>query len=82
VSLRGITDETSLGLNTVRTIVDQRDGRDRTSLKHLERIRLDVGEERAWQSRKRTRKELPRRIDASQKQGTELQQEAKGLLKC
>jgi hypothetical protein len=38
VSLRGIVDETSLGLRTVRTIVDQGDGRDRTTIKHLERI--------------------------------------------
>jgi hypothetical protein len=49
---RAIAEETNLGLNTVRTIVDQRDWRDRTSIKHLERVRRDMGEERTWQSRK------------------------------
>jgi len=78
-SLRAIAEETSLGLNTVRTIVDQRDERDRTSVKHLERIRRDMGEERTWQSRKRTRDGLPRRINALQHQGEELRKEAKGL---
>lgn len=36
-SLRVIADETNLGLNTVRTIVDQANRRDRTTRKHLER---------------------------------------------
>ena len=75
-SLRAIAEETSLGLNTVRTIVDQRD---RTTIKHMERIRRDMGEERTWLSRKRTRDGLPRRINALQQQSTELQKEAKGL---
>jgi len=79
LSLRSIAEETSLGLNTVRTIVDQRDQRDRTSIKHLERIRRDMGEARTWQSRKRTRDSLPRRITALQQQSAELQKEAKGL---
>ena len=78
-SLRAIAEETSLGLNTVRTIVDQRDQRDRTTIKHMERIRRDMGEERTWLSRKRTRDGLPRRINALQQQSTELQKEAKGL---
>jgi hypothetical protein len=79
LSLRAIAEETSLGLNTVRTIVDQHDRCDRTSIKHLERIRRDMGEERTWQSRKRTRHGLPRRIAALQQQGDELRKEAKGL---
>jgi hypothetical protein len=33
MSLRGIVDETSLGLRTVRTIVEQSENRDRTSRK-------------------------------------------------
>jgi Helix-turn-helix domain of resolvase len=78
-SLRAIAEETSLGLNTVRTIVDQRDQRDRTAIKHMERIRRDMGEERTWLSRKRTRDGLPRRINALQQESTELQKEAKGL---
>jgi hypothetical protein len=76
-SLRSIAEETSLGLNTVRTIVDQHDQRDR--MKHLERIRRDMGEERTWQPRKRTRDGLPRRINALQYQSDELRKEAKGL---
>ncbi len=78
-SLRSIAEETSLGLNTIRTIVDQRDRRDRTSVKHLERLRRDMGEERTWLSRKRTRDGLPRRINALQRQSDELRKEAKGL---
>ena len=40
VSLRGIAEETNLGL-PVRTIVDKRDRRDRTTIKHLARIDPD-----------------------------------------
>ena len=36
-SLRGIADDTSLGLATVRTIVGQKNGTGRTTVKHLER---------------------------------------------
>jgi hypothetical protein len=46
--------------------------RDLTSAKHLERIRRNMGEERTWQSRKRTRGGLSRRINAVQQQSTEL----------
>jgi hypothetical protein len=78
-SLRAIAEETSLGLNTVRTIIDQGDQRDRTTVKHLERIRRDMGEERTWQSQQRARRGLPRRINALLQQGAELRKEAKGL---
>ncbi len=78
-SLRAIAEQTSLGLTTVRTILDQRDRRDRTSVKHLERIRQDMVEEKTWQSQKRTRRSLPRRIDALRQQGDELRNEGKGL---
>jgi DNA-binding CsgD family transcriptional regulator len=78
-SLRAIAEETNLGLNTVRTVVDQGNRRDRTTRKHLERIRRDMGEEREWQSRKRSREALPRSIAAIQDQAAELRKEAKGL---
>jgi hypothetical protein len=39
-SLRDIADETSLGLSTVRTIVAQKNGTDRTSKRHRQRIEL------------------------------------------
>lgn len=79
LSLRLIAEETSLGLNTVRTIVDQRDRRDRTSVRYLERIQPDMGKARELQSRKRVRDALPRRINALQEQSAELIKEAKGL---
>jgi len=79
MSLRAIAEETSLGLSTVRTIVDQGDQRDRTSVKYLKRIRRDMGEERTWQSRQRSRHSLPRRIKTLERQSAELRKEAKGL---
>jgi hypothetical protein len=78
-SLRAIAEQTRLGLTTVRTILDQRQRRDRSSMKHLERIRQDMVEERTWQSQKRTRRALPGRIDALRRQGDELCKEAKAL---
>jgi hypothetical protein len=79
LSLRGIVDETNLGLRTVRTIIDRPDWRDRTSRKHLERIKPDVAAERAWLARKRTRDALPKSINATLKTCRELAKEAKGL---
>src|SRR5262249_39586586 len=78
-SLRAIAEQTRLGLTTVRTILDQRERRDRSSMKHLERIRQDTVEERTWQSHKRPRRALPDRIDAMRRQGDELRKEAKAL---
>jgi hypothetical protein len=76
VSLRGIVDETSLGLRTIRTIVDQPERKDRTSRKYLERIKL---EGRAFKARKRTRDSIPKRLNAVLKTARELAKEAKGL---
>jgi hypothetical protein len=78
-SLRAIAEETNLGLNTVRTIVAQRNQRDRTTMKHLERIRRGMSDERTWQSQKRTRDALPRRINTLQRRADALNKEAKGL---
>ena len=78
-SLRGIAEDTSLGLPTVRTIVDKGDGRDRTTVKHLARIDPDRKLEASWRARKRTRDALPKRIDAFLEKGRELIKEAKGL---
>jgi hypothetical protein len=66
-------------LSTVRTIIDQRDQCDRTSVKHLERVRRNTGEERTWQSRNRTRDGLPQRINVVHQQSAEPLKEAKGL---
>ena len=51
LSLRGIAEETSLGLRTVGIIVDQGDGRDRTSIKHLEPIDPERQLEASWRAR-------------------------------
>jgi hypothetical protein len=63
----------------VRTIVDKRDGRDRTTIKHLVRIDPDRKLETSWRARKRVRDGLPKRIAATLEQGRELVKEAKGL---
>ena len=42
-SLRGIADATSLGLATVRTIIGQKNGTDRTTVKHLKLVKAAKG---------------------------------------
>jgi hypothetical protein len=78
-SLRGIAEDTSLGLATVRTIVSQKNGTDRTTVKHLERIDPDRAASARWRARKRTRDALPKRINETLAKGRELVKEAKGL---
>jgi multidrug resistance efflux pump len=78
-SLRGIAEELELGVRTVRTIVDQRDGVDRTTVKHLARIDPDRKEEALWRAHSRVRKTLPQRINATLAKGRELVKQAKGL---
>jgi hypothetical protein len=79
MSLRAIVDETSLSLRTVRTIVEQAEGCDRTTLRHLKRIDPDRRRLTAWRARKRTRDALPRRINETLAEGRELVKRAKGL---
>jgi hypothetical protein len=76
---RDIADETSLSLRTVRTIIDQADGADRTALKHLKRIDPDRARERQWRAKSQSRKALPKRIAAWEKTAAELRKEVKGL---
>ena len=78
-SLRAIADETSLGLQTVRTVIDQRTDVDRTTRKHLQRIDPERERQRAWQAKSRSRKALPKQITAWEKTADELRKEAKGL---
>jgi hypothetical protein len=73
---RGIAEETSLGLQTVCTILDQQDGVDRTTIKQLQRIDPDPARERVW---RQMRQALPREIAAVEKANAELRQVAKGL---
>ena len=79
MSLRNIAEETNLGLPTVRTIVDQHNGTDRTTLKHLRRIDPDRAAQRQWQAKSQSRKALPKRIAAWEKAAAELRKEVKGL---
>jgi hypothetical protein len=81
-SLRGIVEETSLGLATVRTIVDKRAGTDRTSMKHRARVeRIDPDRQRqiTWKRQKRTGDALPQRAQCVIDDGRDLIKEAKGL---
>jgi hypothetical protein len=77
-SLRGIADDTSLSLQTVRTIIDKHVLLDRGSRKILERIAPDHLREKLHRAKLSGRKALPKRIDAWLKTRTKLHQEAKG----
>jgi hypothetical protein len=78
VSLRGIVEETGLGLRTVRTIVEQKRGTDRTTREH--RDRLDIsGAVVRWKRQKRTGQYLPKRAQAAVAKDEALIEEAKGL---
>jgi hypothetical protein len=81
-SLRGIADDTSLGLNTVRTIIAKKNGSDRTMKKHrqrVERIELDRTRLASQRRQKRTGDALPRQAQRVVEEGQELIKEAKGL---
>jgi hypothetical protein len=81
-SLRGICDDTSLGFQTVRTIIATRAGADRTTKKHrqrLERIEIDRQRLARWKRQRRTGNALPRQAQRVVEQGAKLIKEAKGL---
>jgi len=81
-SLREIVDQTSLGLQTVRTIVGRHHGRDRTSKKrraNAEKIEINKFERAHWKTQKRTGDALPKRVQAVIETGQALVTEAKGL---
>jgi hypothetical protein len=78
-SLRWIAEETSLGVNTVRTIVGKVDGTDRTTRKHQERIDPDRQQAIRWKRQKRTGDALPKRAQRVVEEGRVLLKEAKGL---
>jgi hypothetical protein len=78
-SLRSIAEEMELGLQTVRTIIDKRDGVDRATLSRLQRIAPDkIAEARARRSSKEIAA-LPKRINANLQRNAELLKETKGL---
>jgi len=79
-SLRGIVEETGLGLPTVRTIVGRKHGTDRTSQRNeLRRIEINRQEEVRRNARQRTRDGLPKRINDLLAAGRDLVVRAKGL---
>jgi hypothetical protein len=81
-SLRGIAEDTSLGLDTVRTIVGKMTGGDRTARKYrnrLERIELDRDLQTSRKRQRRVRDGLPRRARRIVEEGQALVKEAKGL---
>jgi hypothetical protein len=78
-SLRDVAEETNLGLNTVRTIVDKGKGIDRTSRKHRARIEKDRQAAISWKRRKRTGDALPGQAQHTFDEGKALLKEAKGL---
>jgi hypothetical protein len=78
-SLRWIVDETSLGLRTVRTIVDRKHGTDRTTKARRQKIEIDKFQRAHWKAQKRTGDALPKRVAAVIETGAALVTEAKGL---
>jgi hypothetical protein len=78
-SLRDVAEETNLGLNTVRTIVDKGKGTDRATRKHRARIEKDRQKAISWKRRKRTGDALPGQAQHTFDEGKALLKEAKGL---
>jgi hypothetical protein len=75
-SLRDIAEETSLGLQTVRTIVGKKDGTDRTTKRHLARIankEINI----TWKRQRRTGDSLPKRAQKVVKDAEALAKEAR-----
>jgi hypothetical protein len=83
MSLRAIVDETKVGLRTVRTIVGQIEGTDRTTARRrqragLEPIKIDKVDRARWKRQKRTGDALPKRAQAVAEANRELVQEGRG----
>jgi hypothetical protein len=82
MSLRGIAEELTLGFQTVRTIIAQGNGTDRTSRKHrqrAERIEIDQTQVARWKRQRRTGNALPQQAQRVAETGQKLIKEAKGL---
>jgi hypothetical protein len=81
ISLRGIAEQTGLGLRTVRTILGKDAGTDRTSRRTNLLRKREIDRQRAaeYRVRKRARDSLPKRISETQKRGEDLIKAAKGL---
>jgi hypothetical protein len=79
-SLRAIVDETSLGLQTVRTVISKGNGSDRTSKKHRARIENRQQVVR-WKRQKRTGDALPKQAQRVVEEGRKLIKAAKGWVR-
>jgi len=79
LSLREIADETSLSLNTVRTIIDRNNRTDRSTIKRLQKLDPMNAAAVSSKARKRTRNALPDRINKLSADGVDVLKEAKGL---
>jgi hypothetical protein len=77
-SLRWIMEETSLGFQTVRTIVGQVDGTDRTRQRHMGRVDPDRLRQARWKRQRRTGDALPRRVQRVIEVGRALAKESRG----
>jgi hypothetical protein len=78
-SLRGIAEETGLGVNTIRTVVAKATGTDRTTMKHRGRIEPDRKRIAEWKRRRRTGNALPSRAQRVTNEAKAHLKEAKGL---
>jgi hypothetical protein len=79
MSLRGIAEETNLGLATVRTIIDKQHRNDRTAKRHRARIEPDRQRLARWKRQRRTGDSLPKQAQSVVDDGRALITEAKGL---
>ena len=79
MSLRDISDETNLGVRTIRTILGRETLTDRTSINRLQKVDPENPRAIAAKARKRSRVDLPKQIKKSLGVGQALLKEAKGL---
>ena len=77
-SLQFIADETGLGFQTVRTIIDKQSGVDRATMTQLKKIETNKITEAHQRAGRKLRDALPGRINKTLKQAAELRKELKG----
>ena len=77
-SLQFIADETGLGLQTVRTIIDKKNGVDRATMAQLKKIETNKITEAHQRAGRKLRDALPGRINKTLKHAAELRKELKG----
>jgi hypothetical protein len=78
-SLRWISEQMNLGLQTVRTVIDRKDGTDRATLMRLERIAPNKAAEARARRSRRDIASLPKRINRNVEAIAGLIKEAKGV---